>query len=237
MKKILKSVAAALALASASIPAIAQWAVIDPTNLIQNYISAIANIEMEISAAESVFQQTKTAIDTAKSIKRMVGVEGISDLNNSLRLYRQLQNIDGQIGSDLKAATEAVDRLSAQYGASNQSWGEFTRSRDGVIKGQRENAAKRFAAINASLEANASQRQSVLSQINTVEGQTQATQALGASLDIIIGQNQQLIGMLAADQKVKEIKDLNEEVEEVMAQKRYSEYQKRLRDSAAKYKK
>jgi conjugal transfer/entry exclusion protein len=236
MKNILSTLVVGLAIGAASTSAMAQWSVFDPTNWAQNYSQAIAGVKTEISTAKALIQQTQTALDTAKSVKRLTNVESLTDIQVALRLYRQLKDVDGLIDKDFQDAMAVGERLAAQYGASDFSWSEFLSSRERLNKQQRDNAARRYAAVNASLEQNARQRQAIVQQLSTVNGQTEAMQAVGSAVDVLIGQNQQMISMLATNNRVAEVKELNQEADAKAIEASYSAYQKRLREAAAKYK-
>lgn len=237
MKRLLSNIAFALAISAASIPAVAQWTVMDPINLIQNFISATSEVATEINNAKSLIEQTKTAVDMAKSVKGLKDVQGLADMQASLKLYKDLQRVDGSINKDFQAAIDINERLAAQYGASDFSWAEFLNSRDQLSKQQRESAAQRYNAVNASLEQNARQRQAIVQQLATVQGQTEAMQTVGAAIDVLIGQNQQMISILATNNRVAETNALTQDADAKAANAHYNAYQKGLRDAAAKYKK
>jgi hypothetical protein len=64
-------------------------------------------------------------------------------------------------------------------------------------------------------------------------------QAVGAAVDVLIGQNQQMISILATNSKIAETKALNETAIEAKREeeglKIMNNYQRRLRESANKY--
>lgn len=237
MKKILHKLVFTAVLAVIGPIAHAQWSVFDPTNFVQNYTQAASGLKTEINTAQTLIQQTNAAIDMAKSVKRLTNLDSLADVQTALRLYKELKAVDGKIDRDFQEVTSITDRLGAQYGASEFSWSQFLASRDQLNKKQRESAAQRYAAVNASLEQNARQRQVIVEQLGTVQGQTEAMQTLGAAVDVLIGQNQQIISILSNNNKVNDINDMKRDAGNSAADAAYRQYQERLRQAASKYSK
>lgn len=239
LKITLKHLVAGIVISIASVPAFAQWAVFDPTNWIANNSQALSGVKTELNTAKTLIQQTQTAINMAKSVKSIANMDSLAQVQESLRLYKQLQAVDGLLERDFQQSAELTERVSARYGASDMPWGEYLASRDKLELQQRETSAQRYRAINSSIEQTSRQRQALVGQLSTVNGQTEAMQTLGASIDVLIGQNQQIISLLAATQRTAEMKqqdqatDANKSADE--AAKLLNERQQRLRNAAAKY--
>jgi type IV secretion system protein TrbJ len=234
-----KRLFAAIVLGAASVPALAQWAVFDPTNWIQNYLSATTSVKQEITTAKTLIQETQTAINMAKSVKGMADLEGLAQAKQALTLYKELQDLDSRLERDFQRSSELTERVTAKYGASDMSWEEYMTSSNALERQQRDSSAQRYRAINASMEQTSRQRQAIVSKLGSVQGQTEAMQTLGAAIDVLIGQNQQIISILAANNRVAETK---QDIEAGKAAKNEQEatkvinsYQQRLRDAASKY--
>jgi P-type conjugative transfer protein TrbJ len=239
LKTTLKHLATGIAFSAACAPAFAQWAVFDPTNWIQNYASATTAVKQEITTAKTLVQETQTAINMAKSVKGMADLDGLAQVKESLRMYKDLQALDTRLERDFQQSAELTERVTAKYGASDMSWEEYTKSSNQIERQQRDSSAQRYRAINASIEQTSRQRQAIVSKLGSVQGQTEAMQTLGAAIDVLIGQNQQIISILAANNKVAETKlDLeagkaaNNDKE---AAKVMNNYQQRMREAASKY--
>lgn len=239
LKTTLKHLVTCVGFSAVCAPAFAQWAVFDPTNWIQNYASATSAVKQEITSAKTLIQETQTAINMAKSVKGIANLDSLAQVKESLQLYKDLQAVDGRLEKDFQQSAELTERVTAKYGASDMSWEEYTRSTSQLERQQRDTSAHRYRAINASIEQTSRQRQAIVSKLGTVQGQTEAMQMLGAAIDVLIGQNQQIISILAANNKVAETKqDLevgkaaksDQEAAKVM-----NSYQQRLRESANKY--
>lgn len=211
----------------------------DPTNWVQNNTTALAAVKTEISTAKALIQQTQSAINMAKSVKGLADLDSLTQVKEALKLYNELQSVDGRLEKDFRQSAELTERVSAKYGASEMSWNEYLNSRNKLEEQQRETSAQRYRAINASIEQTSRQRQAIVGKLASVQGQTEAMQTLGASIDVLIGQNQQIISILAANQRVAETKqqddvaDAKKNADE--AQKILNARQQRLREAAAKY--
>jgi conjugal transfer/entry exclusion protein len=239
MKKLLKHLAIGVACCAASAPAFAQWAVFDPTNWIQNNSTALNSVKTEINTAKSLIQQTQTAIAAARSIKGVADMSGLAQVTESLALYTDLKAVDSRLERDFRQSAELTERVTSKYGASDMSWQEYMNSTSQIEKQQRDTSAQRYSSINASIEQTSRQRQAIVSKLGAVQGQTEAMQTLGAAIDVLIGQNQQIISILAANNKVAETKqDLatgKAAKTDQEAAKLMNEYQQRMRNAANKY--
>ncbi|MFC5550215.1 hypothetical protein [Massilia aerilata] len=243
MNKYIKHLIVAAAACAVTLPASALFGIgditFDPTNWIQNNSAALAGVRNEVNTAKALIQQTQAAINMAKSVKAITDMDRLAQVKEALGLYKQLQSVDGRLENDFQQSAELTERVKAKYGASNMSWEEYVTSRDQLELQQRETSAQRYRAINASMQQTASQRQAIVNRLNTVGGQTEAIQALGASIDVLIGQNQQIISILAANQRIAdtkrqdEVRDENKSSDETI--KLLNARQQRLRDAAAKY--
>ncbi len=213
------------------------WAipVFDPANYAQNYISAIASVKMEVSAANQLIQQAKSAVALAKSTASFKDMGRLSDIQNSIRLYNALKNVDARLDVDIQQSQAMSQDLRAQMGASNFSWDKFVSSRNAMDDSQRQNSLARYRAVNNSLEATTQRRQEIVNQLGQVQGQTEAMQTLGAALDVIIGQNQQIIAAMAATNRANDLKEERKAVSSQAADNSADGYQQRLRDAANKY--
>jgi type IV secretion system protein TrbJ len=220
----------------ASAAAFAQWTVIDPTNLVQNYSSAISGVRNEINTAQALIQQTQTAIHMAKSVQGLTNLNSLAAVNETLGLYQQLRAVDGRLDDNFKQASTLSEGLASNYGASDSSWNQFLTSRGQLERQQRDTALQRYQTINASLDQTSRQRQAIVGQLASVQGQTEAMQTLGAAIDVLIGQNQQIISILASNNRDQEINKLNANTDESGYTQKINSYQQRMRDAAARYK-
>lgn len=209
--------------------------VYDPVNWIQNYANATSAVQQEITAAKALIQQTQTALDTARSVKNLKNLDGLAKVQEGLRLYTNLKEIDMMLERDFKQSSQLTDSLTSKYGASNMSWNDFLQSKDKIDRQQRDTAALRFKAINASIDQTARQRQAIVSQLGSVQGQTEAMQTVGAAVDVLIGQNQQMIHMLKIESEDKARDDIKKADYSAVGVQKMNAHQQRLRESAARF--
>jgi len=211
----------------------------DPTNWIQNNSTALASVKTEVNTAKTLIQQTQTAIAMAKSIKGVADMDGLAQVKASLGLYKELADVGNRLENDFRQSAELTERVTAKYGASDMSWEDYMKSSSRIEKQQRETSAQRYRAINASIEQTSRQRQAIVTKLGAVQGQTEAMQTVGAAIDVLIGQNQQIISILAANHKVaetkKELETGTAAKSDQEATKAMNAYQRRLRESANKY--
>jgi len=218
-----------------SASAFAQWTVYDPVNWVQNMMSARAAISNEINTARAFIQQVNAAKDLARSTASLKNVTGLAGLDQARQLYRALIDVDGRLGTNLDSNTKLVDDLRAQYGASNMSWDQFAASRSQIESRQRQINKDRYAAVAQSMEETSRRRQEIVSQLSSVQGQTEAMQTLGAALDVIIGQNQQIIAAMTAKDRMQDSQGQIDGAQDQIAKNQRELYQQRLREAASKF--
>lgn len=239
LNNILKHLVAGIALSAASLPVFAQWAVFDPTNFAQNYLTATSSVKNELTTAKTLIQETQTALNMAKSVQGIVNLDDLTKVQQSLQLYKDLQAVDSLLERDFTQSAALTERVTAQYGASDLSWSDYMKSSSQLEQQQRDSSAQRYRAINASMAQTSTQRQAIVSKLGSVKGQTEAMQTLGAAIDVLIGQNQQIISILSANNRVAETKaDLETgkaAKNDAEATRIVNDYQLRLRQAADTY--
>lgn len=235
LKKTFLRLAFVVATAATSTAAFAQWAVYDPVNWIQNYLGTQAGISAEISQAKTLIEQVKAAKDLARSTKSLANLDGLAGVDKARQLYSALIELDTRLDSNLEESHRFTQDLRAQHGASNMTWEQFAASRSRLETTSQRAARERYTAISRSMEETTQRRREIVSQLGQVQGQTQAMQALGAALDVIIGQNQQMLAAMVAKEKQDEVNKTPNQSQQQWAENQRALYQKRLRESANKY--
>lgn len=209
--------------------------VFDPTNWMQNTASAVAAVKNEVNTYHALIEQANTAMHMARSTSSLKNLASLAGVQEVAKLYTALRDVDNQLGLTLERNQALTQNTIAQYGASNQSWQQFLSAKSSIAADERRATTERFRAVNASLQDTAQRREQIVGQLASVQGQTEAMQALGASLDVLIGQNQQIImamqaSAIAAENRAQEPEQLKAKTDEMMRQ-----YQQRMRDAASKY--
>lgn len=224
----------AATLAAASVPAFAQWAVFDGGNWVQNNSSAIAAVRNEINTSQALVQQIRNAISVAKSVSKLGDMSNMANVQQAMNLFNSLQNIDSQLGSTLQRNQDLTQNLVSQYGASGMPWNEFIASQQRIKTDERAATLARYDNINASLADTAAKRSQIVTQLGAVQGQTEALQTLGAALDVIIGQNQQIIMALKASSITADNSASHQAQYDANVKSSERAFQQRLRDDANK---
>lgn len=197
--KLVCSLGLAAAFVAASTPAFAQWAVFDPTNWVENSASAVAAARTEFNTYQTLKQQIDSTISAARSVNKLSDIGSMANIKQAMTLFNSLQNIDSQLASTLQRNQTLTQNLVSQYGASGMPWNEFVANQQSIKSAERAATLARYDNINASLADTAAKRSQIVTQLGAVQGQTEALQTLGAALDVIIGQNQQIIMALKAN--------------------------------------
>lgn len=236
MRKLFKSFIVTLSLAASStMPAYGAYIVLDPANLWQSILTAAAAVKTEITTAATYVQEAQQTIHMIRSTMSIDGLANLAGVQKELALYRDLQSTNQQIQIALGQSQQLARDVQAQFGSSNFSWEQFLKSRS-YIDTSRINALKRqYEVVNRSLTDNANRRKEIIDQLQGAQGQTAATQAVGAQIDIVIGQNQQMLNQLATEkmQEADKIEADKAAREAVRAQN--NAYQKRLRESSERW--
>jgi hypothetical protein len=231
MKRLLTVLTATLAI-FANFAAHAQWVVNDPLNWVQNFASATAAVKNEISSAASLIQQTNSAIHLARSTMSIQGLGQLAGLEQEVRLYNELIAVNSQLDDTIKQSQRLGLNLKAGFGASDFSWKKYKREQQRLDEQTRRTAAAQFESLTRSLEANAVRRKEIIGKLENAPGETHAIQAVGASLDVIIGQNQQMLSVLRHQYKEKEAVESSKALDEANSKMTIEEYQRKLRDAA-----
>jgi hypothetical protein len=235
IKKTLIACALALGAVLPTTSALAQWSVFDPTNWLQNMTSASAAVRNEINTANALIHQAKSAIALAKSTSSIKNLAQLAGVEEAAKLYSSLRDIDTRVIGTLTRNQALAQNLNAQYGASNTSWDQFVSAKNSIAADERKASLDHYEAVNASLAETAQRRQQIVSQLSGVQGQTEALQTLGAALDVIIGQNQQIIMSMKTSSVVTDNRALDQQQDQSKGREMMHTYQQRLREAAAKY--
>jgi conjugal transfer/entry exclusion protein len=226
----------AVALAVALIAAPAHALVFtDPINLIQNTFSARAGIQNEINSARALIQQINSAKELARSTASLKNLSRLAGVDKARMLYSELVELDSRLDSNLERNGSMTQDLRAQYGASNMSWDQFADAQSRLDTDQKKATRDRYASITRSMEETSRRREEIVSQLGQVQGQTEAMQALGTALDVIIGQNQQIIAAMVTNSKQEEAKRSPDQNQQQWAENQRALYQKRLREAASQF--
>jgi conjugal transfer/entry exclusion protein len=213
MQKLLKSFAFAVSLTAAVVtgPAHAIFGVgdivIDPTNLIQNTYSALSAVKNEVNTANTYINQVQQLIAIGKSLQSMNGLSNLTGAQQELALYTQLSNIGGEMITVMDRSRKLAESLQAQVGASNMDWATFLSTKSDIERARKQSLANQMVTIDKNMADVAKRRSAIVNQLQASSGQTSAMQAVGAGIDVLIGQNQQMIANLQLKGREEQAKE------------------------------
>lgn len=233
IKKLVCGLSLAAAFVAPSAPVFA-FIVFDPSNWVQNNSSAIAAVRNEINTAQGLVQQIRSAIATAKSVSKLSDLSHLANIQQAMNLFNSLQNVDSQLSSTLQRNQTLTQDLVSRYGASGMPWDQFISSQQKIRADERAATLARYDNINASLAETAAKRSQIVTQLGAVQGQTEALQTLGTALDVIIGQNQQIIMALKASSVTADNNASREAQYGANVKSSERAFQQRMRDDANK---
>ena len=205
-------------------PASAQLAVTDPTNLVQNTTSAIADADAVINQ----ISQIKNQIDQIKMMKRnleKLSPESLSDLREAYaeleQLYDQAKHIGmkwGQIDDQFDALYEDYDPKedgSEGYRAKRKAWEEQTEEsiRAAMIAhGVMDDFGGREADLDALVKAS-----------DSAEGSLAALQAGNRITAVLTKQMMELTKIVVADSRAK-LSHIKEQQASAKASRKHKQY-------------
>lgn len=213
------------------------WSItfVDPVNLVQNTVSAISQVKSEISAAASLAQQIKSNVQLLNSVASKKGLAQIAGFSKELELYNQLKTTDLNLKSYAEKSLNLSQNLLAQYGASKLPWEEFLKQRAKVNSMEHQVMVGQYASLTASMEEYAQRRKVIVNEMQSSPGTTAAVQSLGAAVDVLIGQNQQVLASLAVKTGMETARATEDEEVANQFRIRMDAQQKKMRDEANKY--
>lgn len=210
--------------------------VLDPSNLVQNTASAVAAVKNEVNTANSYITQMQQLVAMGKSLKSVSGLASLAGVEQELALYVQLKSASTQLAAASAQSLELSQRLQAQYGASSMSWQDFLRSRAAIDQGNSKGLAAQYATVTNAIEQISVRRKEIVERLQSAEGQTSAMQSVGAGIDVLIGQNQQLIATLAAEGQSRLVQKNVDAATVQQGMQIISNRQQRIMDADAKLK-
>jgi type IV secretion system protein TrbJ len=193
-------------------------------------------VKNEVNTARQYISMLQQVINSARSVKSMEGLSSLAQVQKELALYNQLANIGSQMSGTLDRSLKLSQNLQAQYGASNMDWKTFITSRDEIRKSRAQALASQYAATDASMKEVAQRRAAIVEQIQAATGETAAMQSVGAGIDALIGQNQQMLGLLKAQGQDTLVKDSVKEADATQSMQELINFQKERAAAANKFK-
>lgn len=210
--------------------------VIDPSNLVQNTSSAIAAVKNEVNTANTYINQVQQLLAMGKSLQSVNGLSNLAGAQQELMLYQQLSNVSTQLLGVLNQSAQLNQTVTAQFGASTLDWQTFLTSKSDINRSRTQALASQYSTVNQNITDVAQRRQAIVDQLQASTGQTSAMQAVGAGIDVLIGQNQQMLAVMQAKGQDELARNSMDEGSADAAERDMIARQKRISDAANKYK-
>jgi type IV secretion system protein TrbJ len=177
--------------------------VYDPTNHIENTISAVRAVAQDIKAAQAQYERIKSNLNSFKA-GGLGETEAKSTLINLGKLIFTSQQLGGALGSE----AQLLANVTAEWGASGQKWSAFAASKvkqaalgQSVAKQQMASAQEAMDQIKRS----AQQRQAILAELPKLQGVTDVARTTTEMLNALVGVNENALMFMAQESKVKAI--------------------------------
>lgn len=206
-------------------PSQAQFVVSDPTNLVQNTLSAISEATTAYQQFRAVVMQTKQLANQVKNLSKL-------RISNWREFVNALEQVNAVIQNTKYVArmwmyqAQNFDRLWGRYGPPvledgpfqelKQQWGEF--SNDAA----RHNLETQGNTANANA-AHMEQLESLEAESGAVEGQLQATQLNTKTLTVLGAQQATLIDLELARANAEQVERLEQRRKAEAARKKQRE--------------
>lgn len=179
--------------------------VIDPSNLVQNTMTAINAAKIEINTLNGYIQQARATVNLAKSLEKVGNIKSLSNLEASLAGFARLKQTSVQLADTLEKSRALTLGLQAEYGGSNLPWREFLARKAQVDAASGAALAYQYSQLATSMQNISTRRQAILAQLDEVGGQTAALQVVGVQLDTLVSQNQAMATTLAAEGQARQV--------------------------------
>lgn len=207
----------------------------DPTNFVQNLITATNSVLTEANTYKTMIENTKQTIALARQVSSLNGLAELAGMSEELALFQDLYRTSMQLHQTLQDSRNVYSNLESQWGASNFTWENFLRGQSNVSTGRVNSMILQFENAGRSVERVAARRQALLQKAQEAghnESMMQVTQVVSAQLDMIAGQNQQVVQMMANNMAVEAGKEEERIKAEDFSWKVQRERQQKMRNSA-----
>lgn len=207
----------------------------DPSNFMQNLIQARNSVLTEANTYSTMIESTRQTAAMIRSVSSIGGLANLAGVAEELELFQELASNAMQLYGVMTQAQALYTDLQSQYSASGFTWQNFLATRANNTMLRADNMMSQFQTVNQSLQK-VSQRRSLLLQkaqeAGVNQSMMQVTQVVSGQLDMIAGQNQQVVSMMANKMAEEATEKSERSKAEGAAQEMNRQYQNRVRQSA-----
>jgi len=196
LRSVLAAGVAALTLASASVPAHAQWTVFDPTNYTQNILQAARALQQINNQISSLQNEAQMLINQARNLASLP-YSSLQQLQQSVARTQQLLNQAQRIAYDVQQIDRAFTSTYAPANASQSDQALFAQARERWQNSVAalQDAMRVQATVVGNIDTNRREMQAL---VTSSQGATGALQATQAGNQLLALQAQQLADLTAA---------------------------------------
>lgn len=210
--------------------------VFDPSNYVMNAMEAGRTAISEVSAATTAMQKIRQTIELIRATTSIDGLAKMAGLEEELGLYQELVAVNNQLSGAINYSKSMYQDLNAQFGASNFSSEAFMQGRSAIDTTRAQAFVDKYEAVNRSMAAMNARRTAILEKVEGNASITSATQGLGAQVDMLISQNQQMISMLNMKAGDKAAAMSRDDISRETALKEYARRDRALREAGQVFK-
>lgn len=189
-------------------PAQAQWIVYDPTNYVQNVLTAARSLQQITNQITSLQNEAQMLINQARNLANLP-ISSLQQIQQSVQRTQQLLNQAQNIAYDV----QQIDQIFQQkYGnvslsASDQQLVSDARSRWQNTVGSLQDAMKVQAAVVGNIDTNRTEMSRLVGASQGATGALQATQAGNQLLALQAQQLADLTAVVAANGRAQALTD------------------------------
>ncbi len=235
-RKTLAAFVVAACLGLSAMPAFASsWHnIYDSNQYTQNYIKAVKTLEISITEAEKLLvikqQATPLTQDATASLEKL---DAMTELEQEVELTNALISADRQMLGTVNRAIALFETLKSQWGTSDLSFDAFCGALAGSANQRDQALVKSFQASTQEMAQVAARRGQIIQALGGAIGQTQAIQAVGAAIDVLVGQQQQILNLMTVEAADAVAKDNAEKARSGYALQVMRAYEARKRAAAS----
>lgn len=189
-------------------PAVAQWVVYDPTNYVQNVLSAARALEQINNQIQSLQNEAQMLINQARNLASLP-YSSLQQLQQSVQRTQALLGQAQRIAFDVQQIDQAFQ---SQYGnislsTSDQRLVSDARSRWQNTVGGLQDALRVQAGVVGNIDSNRAEMAALVGQSQGATGALQATQAGNQLLALQAQQLADLVAVVAANGRAQALVD------------------------------
>ena len=212
----------------------AMGVVFDPTNYVQNTVSAVQSVMMELQMVEDYMlqvQKYKAMVQNMKNLPDDTMNQMAAIVNDDQMAYQNYRNVLKDMQGDLSDMRKFMDDVFARRAASNLTWDQWMEREQNLARlGHKQSRATFTTAdkLVKKIDDDMRKRATLQNRIQMSEGVQQSAQITNQYLDMIAGQNAQLQQLAALDVSAQARKNEDEAAQRKSSAEAQDRYRKEV---------